>query len=91
MNRYVLLGRSGQDRLHAVDNVVRHERFSVVLANMAIGPAATAKQNIASNKGNVKIGGNNNQEVTVKNGAIANMAIGPMAKAEQNVASNDGK
>lgn len=61
------------------------------IANMAIGPVATAKQNIASNKGNVKIGGSNNQEVTVKNGAIANMAIGPGAKSEQNVASNDGK
>ena len=61
------------------------------VANMAIGPAAQAKQNLASNKGNVHIGGNNKQEVSVTNGAVANMAIGPAAKAEQNLASNDGK
>ena len=61
------------------------------VANMAIGPAAQAKQNLASNKGNVNIGGNNKQEGSVTNGAVANMAIGPAAKAEQNLASNDGK
>ena len=60
------------------------------VANMAIGAGASAKQNLASNKGNVKIGGNNNQEVSVKNGAVANMAIGAGTKAEQNLASNDG-
>ena len=74
------------------------------VANMAFG-ASTAKQNLAktlqmvrefrkqnlaSNKGNVKIGGNNTQEVSVKNGAVANMAFGA-SKAEQNLASNDGK
>lgn len=61
------------------------------VANMAIGAGATAKQNLASNKGNVNIGGNNKQEVSVTNGAVANMAIGAMTKAEQNLASNDGK
>ena len=38
----------------------------------------------------VKIGGNNTQEVSVQNGAVANMAFGA-SKAEQNLASNDGK
>lgn len=38
----------------------------------------------------VKIGGNNNQKVTVQNGAVANMAIGAGAKAKQNLASNKG-
>lgn len=38
----------------------------------------------------VKIGGNNEQKVTVTNGAVANMAIGAGAKAKQNLASNKG-
>lgn len=37
----------------------------------------------------VKIGGNNNQKVTVQNGAVANMAFGA-SKATQNLASNKG-
>ena len=39
----------------------------------------------------VKIGGNNKQSVTVKNGAVVNMANGAMATAKQNLASNKGK
>ncbi len=49
---------------------------------MAIAFAAQAE---------VKIGGNNDQKVTVKNGAVANMAIGVGAQAKQNLASNKGK
>jgi uncharacterized protein YcfL len=39
----------------------------------------------------VKIGGNNEQKVTVQNGVIGNSAVGVMSKATQNVASNKGK
>ena len=56
--------------------------IAVLVSGMAIAFAAQAE---------VKIGGNNDQKVTVKNGAVANMAIGAMTKAEQNLASNDGK
>ena len=45
----------------------------------------------ASAQAEVKIGGNNTQEVSVKNGAVLNAAVGPMSKAEQNLASNEGK
>ena len=38
----------------------------------------------------VKIGGNNEQKVTVQNGVIGNSAVGVMSKAEQNIASNEG-
>jgi len=38
----------------------------------------------------VTVGGNNQQKVTVTNGAIANSAVGVGAKATQNVASNKG-
>ena len=67
---------------------VKVENGAVV--NMANGGLATAKQNLASNKGNVKIGGTNQQSVDVKNGAVVNMANGGLTKAEQNLASNDG-
>ena len=56
--------------------------IAVLVSGLALAFAAQAE---------VKIGGNNDQKVTVKNGAVANMAIGPAAKAEQNLASNDGK
>ena len=56
--------------------------IAVLVSGLALAFAAQAE---------VKIGGNNDQKVTVTNGAVANMAIGPAAKAEQNLASNDGK
>ena len=56
--------------------------FAVLVSVSAIALSAQAE---------VKIKGNNDQKVTVKNGAVANMAIGAMTKAEQNLASNDGK
>ncbi|GAA0724808.1 hypothetical protein [Dokdonella soli] len=58
--------------------------------NAAIGPGASAKQNLSSNKGKVNIGGDNKQSTKVQ-GAVLNAAIGPGAKAEQNLSSNDGK
>lgn len=57
--------------------------------NAAIGPGATAKQNLSSNKGKVNLGGDNKQSTQVT-GAVLNAAIGPGAKAEQNLSSNDG-
>ncbi len=44
----------------------------------------------ASVQAEVKIGGNNKQTVTVKNGAVLNAAVGPGAQAKQNLASNKG-
>ena len=55
--------------------------IAVLVSGMALAFAAQAE---------VKIGGNNDQKVTVKNGAVANMAIGPAAQAKQNLASNKG-
>ena len=56
--------------------------IAVLVSGMVIAFAAQAE---------VKIGGNNDQKVTVKNGAVANMAIGVGAQAKQNLASNKGK
>ena len=61
----------------------------VIVANTAIGDNAKAKQNIASNQGNVEIQGNNKQIVDVGDYAIiANTAVGKQAVAIQNLASN---
>lgn len=56
--------------------------IAVLVSGVAIAFAAQAE---------VKIKGNNEQKVTVKNGAVANMAIGAGATATQNLASNKGK
>lgn len=61
----------------------------VIVANTAIGESAKAKQNIASNQGNVEILGTNKQIVDVGDYAIiANTAIGKQSVAIQNIASN---
>ncbi len=57
--------------------------------NAAVGAAATAKQNISSNKGKVSITGDNKQETNVK-GAVLNASVGAASRAEQNVSSNEG-
>ena len=55
--------------------------IAILVAGLALGVAAQAE---------VKIGGNNKQTVTVKNGAVLNAAIGAGAQAKQNLASNKG-
>ena len=63
--------------------------FGVVIANAAIGMGAKAKQNLASNAGNVEIKGKNTQMVDMgKGGIVANAAIGMGTVATQNLASN---
>jgi hypothetical protein len=63
--------------------------FGVIIANAAIGVGAKAKQNLASNQGNVEIKGKNTQMVDMgKGGIVANAAIGANTVAIQNLASN---
>lgn len=62
-------------------------RIQGAATNIAIGPAATAIQNLSSNVGKVTINGNNKQ-VTEIQGAVTNIAIGPAATAKQNMSTN---
>ena len=55
--------------------------IAILVSGVAIALSAQAE---------VKIKGNNDQKVTVKNGAVSNMAIGAGAQAKQNLASNKG-
>ena len=59
-----------------------NKSIAILAAGLILGVAAQAE---------VKIGGNNKQTVTVKNGAVLNAAVGAGSKAEQNLASNEGK
>jgi hypothetical protein len=56
------------------------------VTNMALGPNATAHQNLSSIVGNVTAGGDVSLSTDVT-GAVTNMALGPNAKAKQNLAS----
>ncbi len=60
----------------------------LIVTNVAIGSGVKAKQNLASNQGNVKIGGANKQAVKGKNVIVTNAALGVNATAIQNLASN---
>ena len=60
----------------------------LVVTNLAGFAGAIAKQNLASNQGQVDIGGTNKQTVKGKNVIVSNVALGSNAKAIQNLSSN---
>ena len=64
---------------------------SVAVSNNSTGQKSEAFQNLASNTGNVTIGGLSIQAVVGSGGSVTNTASGSEAYASQNLSSNVGE
>src|SRR5262252_8431411 len=66
VRRHVLTGGASKNRFHTVDDVMRHEWFAVVLANVAFGLKAGLRAQVAGELTTVIIFDNNDAFTSVE-------------------------